>query len=360
MTPEVNGCRTLRVAAVQMHTVLGQTTANLAHATPLVEQAAHEGAEAIVLPELAASGYALSLVLWGAAERRDGTTVHWLQATAQRLGAYLGIGFVEADGEDLYNTYALGAPDGSVAGFVRKTMAETAVFRCAADPHVVETPIGRLGVGICADNHFVPMVRRMAAARVELMLLPHAVPTPFRTGGLVSAADRASAAAKLRDMAPLYARLLGVPAVFANQVGPRGPERWVGLMGRLMPPDRFRFGGLSTIADRDGTIVAQMDGHAEGVALATVTLDAQRKVGQEPVRYGRYGGGWLHPAASGNLPRDVLCTVDATLGWLAYRLSRARRARARAVSSGGGMPMAGASAPRPPAQPVAWRGGSRT
>jgi N-carbamoylputrescine amidase len=329
----VSGADTnIRVAAVQMRSLLGQIDHNLRHASDLVDQAAEAGAEIIVLPELAACGYSLSAALWDSGEALAGTTVQWAQSIAQRLRVYVGIGFVEVDGGDFYNTYVLAAPDGHVAGFVRKTMAETGLFRCATGSHVVHTDVGRIGIGICADNHFAPMVRLMRAQGVDLMLMPHAVPAAFKTGGLVSEADVASAYAKMRDMAPLYARLLGIPAVFANQVGPRGREGWMGIMGRLMPPDQFRFVGLSTIADRNGMIAAQMDDQSEGVIVGQVARGRSVEPTTELVTYGRYGGGWLHAAASGNIPRDVLCTVDACFGKLSYNMSAKRRPKARAAT----------------------------
>jgi N-carbamoylputrescine amidase len=336
------GDANIRVAAIQMRSYQGQTDRNLRHASDLVDQAARAGAEIIVLPELAACGYSLSVALWDLGEPRDGTTVQWVQTISRRQGAYVGIGFVEVDGDDFYNTYAIAAPDGRVAGFVRKTMAETGLFRCATGCHVVQTDVGRIGIGICADNHFAPMVRLIKAQGADLMLMPHAVPAAFKTGGLVSEADVASAYTKMRDLAPLYARLLGIPAVFANQVGPRGRERWIGIIGGLMPPGQFRFVGLSTVADRNGAIVAQMDDHSEGVIVGQVTLGRSPEPPTELVTYGRYGGGWLHAAASGNLPRDVLCTVDACLGRLLYNVSAKRRRKARAATRARSKPLEGA------------------
>ena len=101
-----------------------------------------------------------------------------------------------------------------------------------------------------------------------------------------------------------------------------------------MPPDQFRFVGLSTVAERDGAVVAQLDDHSEGVAVGQVRLGRSPDAPSEPVSYGRYGGGWLHAAASGNVPRDILCVADAFLGRLAYQLSGNRRRRAREVSPG--------------------------
>jgi N-carbamoylputrescine amidase len=212
-------------------------------------------------------------------------------------------------------------------------MAETAFFRCARGAHVVGIPLGRIGIGICADNHFAPFARQMRAQRVDLMLMPHAVPAPIRTGGLVSTADMAETIAKLRGMAPLYARLLGVPAVFVNQVGARGRERWAGILGRMMGPDQFYFGGLSAIAGGDGTVTAHLDDPVEGVVAAEVCLG--RRGGEPPAvpSYGRYGGGWLHQAPSSNAARDVICYVDAAIGRASYALSRRRRLAAQMAES---------------------------
>ena len=322
--------RTIRVAAVQMESKLGQTQANLDHATPLVERAARDGAKIIVLPETAASGYSMSHLIWDAAETRHGRIIRWLRDLSGRLGVYVGIGFVEADGEDFFNAYALGAPDGQIAGIVRKTMAETYCFRCAAGSHVIDTEIGKIGIGVCADNHFVPMVRLMQAQAVDLMLIPHALPGAFKTGGAVSQQDIEQSRQKALRMAPLYAHLLGVPAVFANAAGPRGAEKWAGILGGLMTTEAFRLLGLSTIADSDGTIKGEMD-EAEGVLVAEVALDPTRKVRIRPERHGLYGGGWIHPIASPLV--DVICQVDAFFCGMSYTLSSERRRKARAISS---------------------------
>ena len=326
--------RTVRVAAAQMGSRLGQTPANLDRATPLVEKAAREGAQLIVLPELAASGYSMSKLVWDAAETREGPTIRWLGETARRLRVHVGIGFVEADAGELYNSYALASPDGRIAGCIRKTMAETYCFRCAAGSHVVETELGRIGVGICADTHFLPMVHLMRSQHVDLMIMPHAWPGPCKVGGAVSEEDVKRSRQKARDMAPLYARLLGVPAVFANMCGSMGGEKWAGILGGLMRPDVFRLLGLSTIADSDGGTAGGMDEETEGVVTAEVLLDPGRKSDREPEHYGKYGGGWLHPIPSPIL--DAICSTDAFFGRLSYRMSAKRRTRVCEAAGGAG------------------------
>jgi N-carbamoylputrescine amidase len=179
------------------------------------------------------------------------------------------------------------------------------------------------------------MVRLMQSESVDLMLMPHAYPGPFKAGGLVSQEDIVVAYAKARKIAPLYAHLLGVPAIFANQVGPRGREKWAGIIGGLMNPDQIHLLGLSTIADRDGTVKAQMDDHIEGIIVADVTLDPSHKVCTEPTRYGTYGGGWVDASTSSSAARDIICYVDSFFGRLSYSLSVERRRKARAISPDG-------------------------
>jgi N-carbamoylputrescine amidase len=316
-----NQIRPLRVAGIQAQASLGQTDKNLAHFTPLIEQAAQQGAKLIVLPELAASGYSMSKLIWNSAERRDGPTVRWLQEVSKRLGVYVGIGFIEADGEDFFNTYALGAPDGRVAGFVRKTMAERNCFRCAPGSHVIATDIGRIGVGICADNLFVPNLYRMQDNDADILLMPHAAPVAFKSGGLVSEKDIVHGRQSLSQMAPDRAQRVGLPTVFVNQVGPRGA---------MMTPDKFHLGGYSTLADRDGKILAQLDECGEGVMIADVQLDPSQKVKTRAKAHGTYGGGFVTPHP---FLFEAICYTDAFLYGLKYRFSADRRRKAHAVSS---------------------------
>lgn len=322
--------RPLRLAGVQVQSSLGQTDKNLAHFTPLIEQAAQDGAMLIVLSELAASGYSMSKLIWNSAERRDGLTIHWLHEISRRLGVYIGIGFVETDGDDFYNTYALGAPDGRIAGFVRKTMAERNCFRCDSGSHVIATEIGRIGVGICADNLFVPNLYRMQDNDADILLMPHAAPLPFKSGGLVSEKDIPQARQSLSQMATDRAQRVGLPTIFVNQVGPRGPEKWAGMLGAMMTPDKFHLGGFSTITDQDGKIIAQLDEYSEGVMIADVLLDPSRRIHTRAKAHGTYGGGFVTPHP---FLFEAICYIDASLYGMAYRLSTERRRKARDASS---------------------------
>jgi N-carbamoylputrescine amidase len=312
--------RTVVVGAVQVESQPGETVANLQHATPFVEHAATQGAELVVLPELFSSGYVPNRAVWDAAEPAGGATARWLAGVAGRLGIYLGAGSVETDGSDFYNVFILAGPHGEIAGRAYKANAEADVFRRGRREHVIETDLGRIGIGICADNQFAAHLRLMREEQVDLVLMPHAWPTPARAAGLVSDADVRSQQERMVDLPRLYARLLGVPAVFVNQVGPLLPIG--GILGRLMDPRIWRLRGQSRIVDADGAVLGQLSDE-EAVLVASVSMGAAPRRYEEARSY----GGWLQPGSA--VARRLFIPLDIATGRLSYALSRTRKTRAR-------------------------------
>ena len=314
--------RTLRVGAIQVESQPGRIGANHAHALPFIETAVDRGAQLVILPELFACGYIPNRSIWEYGETLDGPTVAWLRQTSRRWGIYLGAGFVEVEGVDFFNSFALTGPDGNLAGCARKTGAEAYCFRYRAGHHIIETEIGRLGVGICADNHAASFPKLLEHSGIDMVLMPHASPMPYRTARHISEADIERARDNTISLPTLYAKLLGIPALFVNAVGPLQPM--TGLLGRFMTPDLFRLRGLSRIADSDGALLAALD-EKEGVLVAEVTLDPARKQKGEAPDY----GGWLHPGAK--LTRKVIIPLDIALGRATYALSLQRRRRTRSA-----------------------------
>jgi N-carbamoylputrescine amidase len=314
--------RTLRVAAVQTPAA-ESVSAGLERATPLVQRAAAEAAELVLLPELMAVHYVFTEEMWDSAEPTNGPTVEWLSDLARSLRIWLGTSFLEATGEDFYNTFVLVGPTGEEAGRVRKqtpAMYEPWFFRGEAGSHLIRTNLGTIGVGICNDNHrsYLPALLQRAGA--DLVLMPHCWPLPTKASGAISEGDIERWHEIQRGLAPLYAKLLGVPAVFVNKVGPYAspaPRSW------LPASTGMAFPGHATIADSDGTVRAAL-GDTEGVVTASVTLDPARKTREAPPTYGSY----VYPAGVAGL----LVLPPAWLFGRAYSVSSERRHRARLVA----------------------------
>jgi N-carbamoylputrescine amidase len=276
--------RHLNIGVVQMDSEVGNVSANLEHAGELVNAAARQGAQIVLTPELMPCGYALTEAIWNYAEPFDGQTIAWLTRLAKQLNIFLGTSFLEAD-EDFYNTFALAAPDGSIAGKVRKNppaSLEAYFYRGGNDPHVIETALGRIGVGICFENLLYEHLQEMQRASVDLVLQPTAAgrPKPMKAG------DIELFDSMIKRCAPYHARTLGVPVALSNRTGLINTEL-PGGFGEF----NSSFPGYSQIVDSDGVVKARMKAE-EGMIVAEVVLNPERKRSKRPRCY---GGMWAFP-----------------------------------------------------------------
>lgn len=258
-----NDRRTLRIAIVQMSSLNHDIEGNLKRATEFAEKAAAQGARLVLFPEFMPTGSYLSFDTWDSAEPSNGKTVQWLKSTSGRLHVWLGTSFFEAAGEDFYDTFVLTTPEGQEAGRVRKAVpaeAEAYFFRGDMSPHILNTTIGRIGIGICAENYYCALPTDLIKQSADLVLMPHAAPDMSESGGLPQPPGT--------RLATWYANKVGIPVALVNKVGRSDKP----------PPNPIRsfYPGLSTIVDSDGTVRQSMD-NKEGIGIADVTLDPSRK-----------------------------------------------------------------------------------
>jgi N-carbamoylputrescine amidase len=314
-----SGVRTLRVAIVQMQSLNHDVDGNLKKATTFAETAAAQGAKLVLYPEMMPNGSYLAFDSWDTAEPSNGKTVRWLKATSGRLHIYLGAGFFEADGEDFYDTFVLTTPEGEEAGRVRKQIAAEAegyFFRGYTGSHVISTAIGRIGVGICAENYycFVPTLMRIQSA--DLILMPHSSPDMSETGGLRSPPGT--------RLALWYSKNLGIPVAMVNKVG----------RSYKPPPNEIKgfFPGLSAIVDSDGKVLQSMD-DKEGIGIADVTLDPGRKRGAATGAV--CTGGGIAELTIGGSAGSGEVAKSQDLGRQSYEANPFRKAKAQAISGGG-------------------------
>jgi N-carbamoylputrescine amidase len=314
--------KTMRVAVVQIESKHGCVEANHNHATPWIEKAADAGAQLVVLPELFASGYIPNETLWDVAETSEGPTISWLRRTSKRLRIYLGGGLVVTDGQDFYNIFVLTGPHGQIAGSVTKAEAESYIFKRRPSTHVINTGLGKIGVGICVENHFGAFLEHMREEAVDFVLMPHGWPTPVKIGKGVSNQDMQKLHEFQTEIPLLYATHLGVPVVFVNGLGTMA--RMVGILGSLMDPSIYRLEGHSRIIDSDGTVKGELKSE-EGIIVAVVTLDPSRKHWVEPNTY----DGWLHPGVG--MIRKVIIPLENNLGQFWYTHNPRRRKKAQQI-----------------------------
>lgn len=131
----------------------------------------------VVLPEMAAVGYdvqsrehALTL-----AEPADGPTSAALSAAARSARSWVVAGFAERASDQVYNAALVIDPSGQTRFVYRKTLLfEADHWATPGDSGypVIDTPFGRLGVGICMDLNDDAFLAHAAANRVDVIAFP--------------------------------------------------------------------------------------------------------------------------------------------------------------------------------------------
>ncbi len=273
----------IKVAAVQMNCLPGAVEQNLAHAQNMVTSAVEQGAALVLLPELMPSGYMATEEIWDSAETIDGRSVNWLLNTASRFKIYLAFSFLEAEGENFYNSFVLASPEGKLLGRVRKNppaSIEAYFYKEGSDKHFIETDLGRIGVGICYENLLYEQMCFLYKENVDMLLSPFAAgrARPFIPGDTKRFDDM------IKKSRAIFAKTLGVPVVMADRVGVLDTD----LPGRL-PHIKSSFAGFSSIVDYDGTIKAKL-GDEEGVIVADVQVGHCEERKSEPRRFGKMWG----------------------------------------------------------------------
>ncbi|MBO0345545.1 nitrilase family protein [Roseibium limicola] len=173
------------VAAIQMEPRFGLTEDNVSLSIERMEEAAAQGAQVIVLPELCNTGYVFQSrsEAFGLAEPVPSgqSCLRWIEAAA-RLGVYLVAGITERDGDKLFNSAVIIGPDGYMGTFRKLHLwGDEALYFTPGDlgVPVFDTPLGRLSCHICYDCWFPEVWRLQALAGAELICVPtNWVPIP--------------------------------------------------------------------------------------------------------------------------------------------------------------------------------------
>jgi N-carbamoylputrescine amidase len=309
----------LSLAAAQITCQDGKVQENLTRATLMAEQAHRLGAQLVLFPEFMPQGYLLTPALWDSAEPFDGLTTRWLSDTSRRLGIYLGTSFLEARNGHFLNTFALAEPSGKIIGAVRKrnpSMWEAYFFKGERGNPYLDTDLGRIGVGICFDNHTYEIASAIRQSNIDLMLMPHSYCTPPHPAKMTSHADIDRLNSLPGRVARLYNEWFGVPVLMCNKSGAWDspvPDTTLGV------PKDFRFSGRSLLLDADGTLCGEL-GDEETVLAGTVTLDPALKKQSRPPKYSRY----IYPGSPG---REIIRLMEWR-GSLSYTFSKLRKAKA--------------------------------
>lgn len=259
--------RTLSVAALQLALPSWDEQESIAAVAALVEQAAKEGAQVILPPELFSSPYFCTVedeALFALARpTAEHPSVLAMQKLAKGLGVAIPTSFFERDGHHYYNTLAMIDADGQIMGTYRKShipdgpgYEEKYYFRPGNTGFKVWDVFGaRIGVGVCWDQWYPECARAMALLGAEVLFYPTAIGSEPYDANL--------------DTSRMWRRaMIGhavsncMPVVASNRIGVEG-ENTVQT-----------FYGHSFISDEWGDLLG--DYGREDVGVLTATLDLSR------------------------------------------------------------------------------------
>jgi NAD+ synthase (glutamine-hydrolysing) len=227
----------VRVALAQLNLVVGDLDGNVERIVGALKAAEGDGCDLVALPELAVTGYPPEDLLLKAAFVADNRrALDRIVAASGRCAAV--VGFVDHDGDDLYNAAAVCA-DGRLVGVYRKrrlpnyeVFDERRYFRAGHGPPALFRIGGRtVGVTICEDA--------------------------WSADGPVADAGRAGAELIVNiNGSPFHAGKMGEreQTLAARAVEAGAPIAYVNLVGGQ---DELVFDGGSLVMDASGEVVTR-------------------------------------------------------------------------------------------------------
>lgn len=268
--------KTVTVASVQMQSGDWDIQKNIDRAERLIRQAASQGAQIILCPELFmmpyfcvdqnAAHFAHALPFEG----HPG--IAHFAALAKELAVVIPVGFFEKAGYAYFNSIAIVDADGTVMGVYRKThipdgpgYTEKYYFTPGDTGFKVwNTRYAKLGVGICWDQWYPETARSMALMGAEILCFPTIIGSEPQNAALDSAShwQRTMQGHAAANMMPLIA---------ANRIG---SETGLGNANGSNPPFTNTFYGSSFIADHTGEKKAEANRTDETILIHTFDLDA--------------------------------------------------------------------------------------
>ena len=275
--------RSVYAAVIQQAVESQAKQCNLDRTVQLVQQAAEQGAELIVLQELHATEYFCQVedtAYFDLAEPLDGYTYQRCLDIAESLDVVIVLSQFERRAAGLYHNTAqvIDGRDGRVGVFRKMHIPDDPGFyeKFYFTPGDVEGPLngfapvetrlGKLGVLVCWDQWYPEAARLMAMAGAELLIYPTAI-------GWSQEDDRDEQDRQLQAWLTIqrsHAIANGVPVLVANRIGFESHPQVSG--------EGIDFWGSSFIAGPQGEILVMADHESEGAFCAEVDLERSEQV----------------------------------------------------------------------------------
>jgi N-carbamoylputrescine amidase len=254
----------LRIAAVVMRSVLGDTSGNLNRTATWVQKAASAGADLVCFPELNLTGYSVREVARSIAEPVPGPLTEAVVQMARENGVLILAGLVEK-GEDgsIFASQLVAIGEG-LQGIYRKchlSPFEQSLYSPGNAFPVFNFRGATFGIELCYDTHFPELSTLLTLKGAEILFCLHASP-------------RGTPEEKQRSwMRHLTARAYdnGVFVVACNQTGDNN--------------DGLEFPGLAFALNPSGEVIDEDISGDEGILIADLRATELAHVRENRMRH---------------------------------------------------------------------------
>jgi predicted amidohydrolase len=168
--------RKVRLASIHYRPTGESPEQNCREYAPLIEQAARQRADLVVLGETITLVGPKRPKYEDIAEPIPGPSTEYFGSLAKQHGLHLVVGLYERDEHLIYNVAVLIGPDGAVLGKYRKVCLprnEAAAGVTPGDGYpVFETKFGKVGMMVCYDGFFPEVARELTNNGAEVIAWP--------------------------------------------------------------------------------------------------------------------------------------------------------------------------------------------
>ena len=241
-----------KVGLAQLNSALGDSSANLERAMPYIAEAAGQGADLVMFPELYLQGYRADELNATIAEPIPGPATERLLAEARKHDIYIVMGMARLE-EDyphlVYNSLCFIGPEGMVEYYDKIHLGtfhpyiEGVYFAPGQRTPVFDTRFGRVSLQICYDACFPELTRTYAVMGSLVNLVISAGPSVAK--------DTWKIILQARSLENLF------PSVYCNVVGTQKD---------------FSFFGGSKIVNASGMVTDEAKFDEEDFIVGTVDI----------------------------------------------------------------------------------------
>ena len=247
------------VAVAQIASKVGDKEHNIKLMEKKVKEAKKQGANLVVFPELALTGYVCRDLVYELAELiPKGPSIRQITSLAEQENVHIVFGMIEQSTKAnavLHNTAVLVGPEGFIGKYQKMHLPTHSVFeekryyRPGYQTPIFETSLGKIGMIICYDIYFPELTRILRLKGAQLIVCISASPSTRR--GFFEVLTMARAMENTVFLA------------FTNLVGIE---------------DGLQFWGGSRIIAPSGNVIAQAKYDEEDLVVAKINYTDMKRV----------------------------------------------------------------------------------